>query len=131
MKGQVSIELLGLAGVMFVFLLFFNNWTFDLQARTREKSLYFDAKRVCNLLSNEINTAASVGDGYKSNFILPYSLVEDTPYAPSIFPGSKSVIINWNGRDLWCPIITSNVTSILIVNGPNTIRNSKGGIIIG
>ena len=131
MKGQVAIELVTLIGIMLIVLLIFNSFTFDLQNRNLKQNLYLDAKGVCNILSSEINTATSIGDGYRAKFILPESLIERIDYGISITPSTKTVSITWLDRETWCGITTSNVTVNNLGKGNNRIANSKGEIIIG
>jgi len=130
-KAQVSIELLSLLAVALLLLILFNIWTYRFQSSTERDSTYFDAERVCSLLANEINTAASIGDGYKKHFSLPSKLINYVDYNISVLPSGKLVVVSWRGRETWCDIISSNISINTLNKGGNIIKNKKGEIIIG
>ena len=115
---------------MLIVLLIFNNFTYGLQNRNIEQNLKLNAKSVCNLLSSEINTAVSIGDGYSGKFTLPYSLIENIDYNLAITPSTKIITVSWLDKNTWCGIITSNVTVVSLNKGDNRVVNSKGEIII-
>ncbi|MFH1200187.1 MAG: hypothetical protein V1708_03910, partial [Candidatus Micrarchaeota archaeon] len=73
-SGQSGIEMAAFTGFLIMVLIVF---TFFSQQRyndvLRERG-YVEAQRIASLVAAQVNTAASIGNGFSSSFLLPPSV---------------------------------------------------------
>ena len=127
MKSQVSIEFMIFVTILIAILTVFLWSDTSLSYRMIGIKSNTEAKKLCDSVAFEINSAARTGDGYKRNFY-----VDETLYGISDFTISieeYSVYIDWDGKSVSSSIITKNIIGT-INKGWNLIENKQGVVYV-
>src|SRR3989344_7726884 len=125
MKGQVSIEFIVYLGAMFVILAIVVFVALNQSGEIYDENISNEAKNIAFILSEEINIAARVGDGYSHSVFVPDELFGNTDYSIETFSTLQAVRVTWKDRSFVSQIITANVSGSYGF-GWNTIKNEGG-----
>ena len=127
-KAQISMEVLSyyiiLTGVFLVTLVLIVNS----QTAINEEKTILDARNTLVFVKNEVDIAASVGDGYTHSFFLPEVLEGSVDYDISLSGENQEISIVYRDRNISLSLLTDNITNT-IKRGNNVIKNTKGMII--
>ena len=85
-----------------------------------------EAKKLCDRISFEINSASRAGDGYKRNFYVDENLYGISDFTISV--SEYSVFVDWDEKSVSSSIIVKNITGNIVPGQWNLIEN-KDGII--
>jgi hypothetical protein len=126
MNGQIAIEFMIFVSILLVIttIAVFSNISLN-QGMSSIKSDE-EAKKLCERIAFEINSAVRIGDSYKRNFYI------ESPFGISDFNISAeaySVFIDWDEKSVACAIATNNITG-KIEKGWNLIENIGGVIYV-
>jgi uncharacterized protein (UPF0333 family) len=129
MKAQVSLEIM-----IYIILLLLMLSIVSFAAINRSQSILtektnMDARRVAKLIAIEIDTAVSVGDGYRNEFSLPQYLYNTRNYTITLSPEYQRIYVDWGNSSYPVPLLTSNITGTP-KKGVNIIKNENGLIKI-
>ena len=128
MKSQVSIEFMIFVTILIAILTVFLWSDTSLSYRMIGIKSNTEAKKLCDNVAFEINSAARTGDGYKRSFY-----VDETLYGISDFTISieeYSVYIDWDGKSVSSSIIIRGISGTGVIKGMNTIENRDGVIYV-
>ena len=125
MIGQVSTEFMIFVSILVVMMTIFlwSNTSMSYQAIGIKSDT--EAKKLCDRISFEINSASRAGNGYKRNFYVDENLYGISDFTISV--SEYSVFVDWNEKSVSSSIIVKNITGT-IHTGWNLIEN-KDGII--
>jgi hypothetical protein len=130
--GQSGIEMAAFTGFLIMILIVFTYMAQERQNDVLRERGYVEAQRIASLVAAQVNTAASIGDGFSSGFLLPPSVYGEN-YTISIVPAQQRVEVSFGASSLAASaqILTSNVSANFNVGGQNQIANNGGVIRIG
>ena len=123
MTGQVSTEFMIFMSILVVIMIIFlySNTSMSYQAIGVKSNT--EAKKLCDRIAFEINSAARIGDGYKRNFYVDENLYGISNFNISV--SEYSVFIDWDEKSVSSSIIVKNITG-KITTGQNLIENKEG-----
>ena len=127
MTGQVSTEFMifmAILGIMMIIFLYSNT---SLSYKAIGIKSNTEAKKLCDRIAFEINSASRTGDGYKRSFY-----VDENLYGISNFTISVSdyyVSVDWYGHSVSSSIIVKNITGT-VHTGWNVIENREDIIYV-
>lgn len=127
MKGQTAVEMIIYIGFMMLILTVAMVSIVDREIILRQERIGMDSKAVAETVASEINIALSVGNGYSHSFYLPDTLFGEVNYTIYIESNAQRVVIDWEDRSTFLPILTASVTGDP-KKGYNKIIN-QGGVI--
>jgi len=127
MIGQVSTEFMIFVSILVVMMTIFlwSNTSMSYQAIGIKSDT--EAKKLCDRISFEINSASRAGDGYKRNFYVDENLYGISDFTISV--SEYSVFVDWNEKSVSSSIIVKNITGT-IHTGWNLIENKDGIIYV-
>jgi len=125
MIGQVSTEFMIFVSILVVMMTIFlwSNTSMSYQAIGIKSDT--EAKKLCDRIAFEINSASRAGNGYKRNFYVDENLYGISDFTISV--SEYSVFVDWDEKSVSSSIIVKNITGT-IHTGWNLIEN-KDGII--
>jgi hypothetical protein len=130
-KGQIAIEYIVFIGILLLLLVVVMVVVSVQEKNALRERVIDDAKRIALMVTNEINVAVNIGDGYSHNFSIPYKLRGGVDY--DIYTSYQRLYVNWsesgNTREYSIPLITSNINGAFS-KGENKIKNINGLIEI-
>jgi len=127
MKGQAAFEFLVYVGIVVLIMAYFLWNNLSLQNQAMHTKIDAEAKKLCNTIAFEINSAVRSGDGYNRNFFVPNSFSGITDFTINV--DEYSVFVDWNDKSTSCSIIVKNITNTNVINkGYNFIENKDGYI---
>ena len=129
MKGQVSIEFIVYLGAMFVILALVLFVSLNQSGEIYAENVNNEAKNIAFILSEEINIAARVGDGYSHRLFVPDRLFGNTDYSIETFPSLQAIRVRWQDRSFVSQVITSNISGSYDFAW-NAVKNDGGMIVI-
>jgi len=127
MKGQVSTEFMifmSILGVMMIVFLFSNT---SLSYRAIGIKSNTEAKKLCDRIAFEINSASRAGDGYERAFYVDENLYGIGNFTISV--DNYYVTIDWYANSVSSSIIVKNITGT-VHTGFNVIENTEGIIYV-
>jgi len=127
MTGQVSTEFMifvSILGVIMIIFLF-SNTSLNYQAIGIKSNT--EAKKLCDRIAFEINSASRIGDGYKRNFYVDEKLYGISNFTISV--NDYYVSIDWYGHSVSSSMIVKNITGT-VHTGWNIIENKEGIIYV-
>jgi len=126
MTGQVSTEFMIFVSILVVIMTIFlwSNTSLSYQAIGIKSNT--EAKKLCDRIAFEINSASRAGNGYKRNFFVDENLYGISDFTISV--SEYSVFVDWNGKSVSSSIIVKNITGNIVPGQWNLIEN-KDGII--
>jgi hypothetical protein len=127
MKSQASIEFLIFVSVLFLifaFILWNDN---SLQNQLNWVKTNNEAKKLCDGIAFEINSAVRTGNGYKRKFYVEKDFFGVSDFDISV--GNYTVYIDWSKNSVSSSIVTENITGI-VDKGSNFIENRDGEIYV-
>jgi len=126
MIGQVSTEFMIFVSILVVIMTIFlwSNTSLSYQAIGIKSNT--EAKKLCDRIAFEINSASRAGNGYKRNFFVDENLYGISDFTISV--SEYSVFVDWNGKSVSSSIIVKNITGNIVPGQWNLIEN-KDGII--
>jgi len=126
MIGQVSTEFMIFVSILVVMMTIFlwSNTSMSYQAIGIKSDT--EAKKLCDRISFEINSASRAGNGYKRSFYVDENLYGISDFTISV--SEYSVFVDWNGKSVSSSIIVKNITGNIVPGQWNLIEN-KDGII--
>ncbi len=91
-----------------------------------------EAQRIASLVASHVNTAASVGKGYSSSFLLPPG-VHGENYSVGVISAEQRIVVEYGQQDnsASAAILTSDVVASFSIGGVNNITNDEGVVRIG
>ena len=127
MIGQVSTEFMIFVSILVVMMTIFlwSNTSMSYQAIGIKSDT--EAKKLCDRISFEINSASRAGNGYKRNFYVDENLYGISDFTISV--SEYSVFVDWNEKSVSSSIIVKNITGT-IHTGWNLIENKDGIIYV-
>ena len=129
-KSQASVEfIIVLSMILLIFLSFFS--IFD--NRRKEIDIIPDnlkAKEILEKVAFSINDVYLLGDNSTKIIILPDELSNVKDYEIHITPNARIIDIRFNDKAYSYPILTNNVTNVILFNGIVTIKNVNGEISV-
>lgn len=129
MKGQAALEFLVYVSIVALIMIIFLWNSISLQNQSIHTKIDSDAKKICDTVAYEINSAARSGDGYNRKFFIPKSFSGINNFTIEVV--DYSVFIDWESKSVICNIITKNVTNTTSINkGFNFIENKNGNIYV-
>lgn len=127
MKGQAAIEFLVYVGIVAMILAAFLWSSLSLQNQSIHTKTNAEAKKLCDNIAFEINSAVRSGDGYSREFLVPRSFDGVRDFTITI--EDYSVFLDWRDKSTSSGIIVNNITNTNTINkGPNFIENKDGSI---
>ena len=125
MKGQSSIEFLFFVTISILIFIFFmwNNQSLRNQFFGIKRNS--EAKKLCDRIAFEINTAVRAGNGYKRKFYVDKSFYGVSDFTISVI--NYAVYLDWKEGSVSSSIIIKNITGE-IKKGFNLIENINGTI---
>jgi hypothetical protein len=127
MRGQVSVEFMTLVFILIAIFTFFLWDAASLDTTIIGIKSDSEAKRLCDRIAFEINSAVRAGDGYKRNFYVEENLYGISDF--NITVGEYSVFIDWNKKSTSSSISTKNIAGD-VSKGWNLIKNNRGNISV-
>jgi len=128
-KAQVSLEIMTYIIILTLMLAIVTFAAINRSNSILTEKINMDARRAAKITAIEINTAVSVGDGYRNEFSLPQYLYNAKNYTITILPEYQRIYVDWDNRSYSVPLLTSNITGS-IKQGINIIKNEHGLIKI-
>ena len=126
-KAQASIEFMSMLSVaLIIFLGFIIINTYQSQS-SYDTSVRFELQRTCNDFAAGINLAASGGSGFAAYIFLPQK-IRGLNYTINITERTATLI--GDGKNVFCRLITSNVSYVNISTGNIILENVNGTVII-
>jgi len=130
-KAQASMDLLIVLGVMLVvFAILFQTIVADRITERIEKEVLLDAKSQAEKVAMAVNEVYLGGASTNKTFYLPEQLVNSKDYNLTIYD-SGTVICETMGKRESVSILTSKLTTTILNDSWNTIKNEEGVIIFG
>ncbi len=121
MKGQSSIEMIIMVGIVLIFFGISFAWYINSNIDIIKSSEILKAKELCREVGDVINNVIATGMNTVDKFTLP-SRLDSTNYNLTIFAPSRVVHVAVKGAGIYCSVLTTNVT-----NGTNSIFELKPG----
>ena len=123
MTGQVSTEFMIFVSILVVIMTIFlwSNTSMNYQAIGIKANA--EAKKLCDRIAFEINSAVRIGNGYKRIFFVDENLYGISNFNISV--SEYSVFIDWDEKSVSSSIIVKNITG-KITTGQNLIENKEG-----
>ena len=129
MRGQSAFEFLVYVGIVVLIMAFFMWNSLSLQTQSMHTKIDVEAKKLCDTISFEINSAVRSGDGYNRKFSVPKSFSGITDFTITV--DDYSVFVDWEDKSVSCSIIVRNITNTNIIDkGVNFIENKNGDIYV-
>jgi len=129
MKGQAAIEFLVYVGVVALIMAFFLWNSLSLQNQSMNTKIDAEAKKLCDTIAFEINSAVRSGNGYNRKFFVPNSFSGITDFTITV--SGYAVSMDWGSKSVSSSIITKNITNTNVINkGFNFIENKNGNIYV-
>jgi len=129
MKGQSAFEFMIYVGIVALIMAVFLWNSLSLQNESMYIKIDTEAKKLCNTIAFEINSAVRTGDGYNRKFLVPKSFAGITDFTITI--SDYSVFLDWGDKSTSSSIITKNITNTDTINkGFNFIENKDGDIYV-
>lgn len=125
MRGQSSVEFLFFVSIAILIFTFFMWNNSSLRSQLFGIRRNAEAKRLCDRIAFEINTAVRVGDGYRRKFYVDKSLYGISDF--NITVEGYAVYLDWKGGSTSSSILVKNITG-KIKKGFNLIQNINGTI---
>ena len=131
-RGQSGIELATLTAFLIMLLTVFVVVAQQRQNDVVRERNYSEAQRIASLVAAHINTAASVGGGYSSSFILPPG-IHGYQYNVSAVAAEQRILVEYGERNFsaTAQILTSDIQANFLIGGVNGITNEAGVVRIG
>jgi len=129
-RAQTSLEFLSLLGVLLIMLVFFSLVSYQRSMELNRAAVSAAGWRACELVSLEVNSASSVGEGYEHSFNLPMKLDGTQDYSLEISASERAVRANWSGGQCLMPAIPYSYSGAP-AQGYNRVRNVGGVIVFG
>ncbi len=120
MIGQVSTEFMIFVSILLVLMLILllNNTSMSYQLIGIKSDA--EAKKLCDRIAFEINSASRVGNGYKRNFFVDENLYGISNFTMSV--NEYYVSLDWGKKSVSSSIIVKNITGT-VHTGWNIIEN--------
>jgi len=129
MKGQAAIEFLLYVGIVALVMAAFLWRSISLQKQSMYIKIDAEAKKLCDNMAFEINSAARSGNGYNRKFLVSNDFAGITDFTINIT--DYSVFVVWGDKSVSSSIITKNITNTDTINkGLNFIENEDGDIYV-
>ena len=129
MKGQAAFEFLVYIGIVALIMAVLLWNSLSLQTQSMHTKIDVEAKKLCDNLAFEINSAVRTGDGYNRKFFVPDNFAGITEFTINVT--EYSVFVDWGDKSTSCSIITENITNTEFINtGFNFIENKNGDIYV-
>jgi len=127
MIGQVSTEFMIFVSILVVMMTIFlwSNTSLSYQAIGIKSNT--EAKKLCDRIAFEINSASRAGDGYKRNFYVDDNLYGISDFTISV--SEYSVFVDWDEKSVSSSIIVKNITGTIHTDW-NLIENKDGIIYV-
>ena len=127
MKAQAGIEFLFFVSIL-VLIFAFVLWNgSSLQNQLNGIKTNVEAKKLCDGIAFEINSAVRSGDGYNRKFFVERDIFGISDFG--ILVGNYTVYIDWNKGSVSSSIIIINITGD-VDKGYNFIENRNGVIYV-
>ena len=127
MKGQSSFEFLVYVGIVMLIMAYFLWNSLSFQNQSMHIKIDAEAKKLCDTIAFEINSAVRSGDGYNRKFFVPNSFAGIPDFTINV--DEYSVFVDWSDKSTSCSIIIRNITNTKVINkGYNFIENKNGDI---
>jgi len=128
-KGEVATEFMAFFGMLLLFFVFFVGIVGINNRNINESTIYTNAEKILNSVTNEINTASRI-EGYYREFYIPEKLPDGENYSITYDTELRMTKIEWDqGKSIIKNIITSDVTGS-VIEGNNRIKNENGEVKI-
>jgi len=128
-KAEVSTEFIIFFGMLLLFFVFFVGIMGMNSNDIGESTIYTNAGKILDVVTNEINTASRI-EGYYREFSIPETLPNGETYNIMYYTDLRMIRIEWGqGKSIIKNIITNNVTGS-INPGSNRIKNEGGEVKI-
>ncbi len=129
MKGQAAIEFLVYVGIVALIMAAILWNSLSLQNQSMYTKIEVEAKKLCDTIAFEINSAVRSGDGYNRKFLVPKSFAGITDFTITV--NEYSVFLDWGDKSVSSSIITRNITNTDVIDkGFNFIENRGGNIYV-
>ncbi|MCX6818778.1 MAG: hypothetical protein NT129_02135 [Candidatus Aenigmarchaeota archaeon] len=128
-KAQVSLEIMTYIIILTLMLTIVSYAAVSRGQSILTEKINMDARRVAKLIAIEIDTAISVGDGYKNTFYIPQYLYNTKNYTLTVLPEYQRIYVDCDNSSYSVPLLTSNITGT-VKKGNNIIKNENGLIKI-
>lgn len=122
---SASIEFFIFVTVSLLIVMSLISYSGNLYISSYKQKVYNDLENIAEFIANEINIAASAGDGYERIFFM-----NSKGYNFSIEIDDYLVRIFYENFEVNRPIYVKNVSGTIKLNKNNLIKNVEGNIII-
>lgn len=128
-KAEVSTEFIAFFGILLLFFVFFVGIVGINSKDISDSTMYTNAEKILDTVTNEINTASRI-EGYYREFSIPDKLSDGETYSITYDTDLRMITIEWDqGKNIIKNIITNNVTGNVNA-GNNVIKNTYGEVKI-
>ncbi|MEM4255373.1 MAG: hypothetical protein QXR53_03520 [Candidatus Norongarragalinales archaeon] len=127
MRNQVSVELLSLVGILSLVLVLVVVLSFVISQQLNTQKTSSGGADLCVFLATEVNTAASLGEGYERSFVMPFVYTQ-FPYSIEFDNNERRVGVSWSGGGCSTPLL-ANVSGA-VSQGPNFMRFENGVVVL-
>jgi hypothetical protein len=125
MNAQSSLEFMFYTSVLMLIMSLFLWSNASIQERFVSIKTVDEAKKVCDSIAFEIDTAVRAGDGYSREFYVEENFFGVSDF--DVFVTNYVVTVDWGEGAVSSKIITENITGS-VNKGWNLIRNVNGEI---
>jgi hypothetical protein len=127
MNAQASLEFLIYVGVLVIILSIFLWSNVSFQRKYTNIRIVDEAKKLCDNIAFEINSAVRAGEGYSRKFYVERDFSGISNF--DIIVENYTVMINWSEGVVSSSIITKNVSGS-VQKGWNLIQNVNGDVYV-
>jgi len=128
-KAEVSTEFIAFFAILLLFFVFFIGIIGINNRDISESTIYTNAGKILDTVTNEINTASRI-EGYYRDFSIPEKLSDGENYSIVYYTDLRIIKIEWGqGKNIIENMDTNNVTGSIIA-GDNKIKNEYGEVKI-
>ena len=99
-----------MAGMALVFFLLALAWYLANNVEIGKATRILQARELCREVGETVNSVSVIGNNARSKFTLP-SRLGAANYNLTIFAPAKVVYVAVKGGDIYCPMLTPNVTN--------------------
>jgi len=125
-KSQASMELLSLVSILALVLVLVVVLSFVISQQLNTQKASLGGEDLCIFLANEVNTAASFGEGYERSFNMPFAYLQ-FDYSVSFENSGRRVSVSWDQGSCSMPLL-SNVSGTP-GQGSNFVRFANGVVV--